>query len=85
MEKVGLELDKAFNIHYDKTREGQRGMCMACVHDVTDNHTRRNGNLKRRISRNPVRCSTGHNSPMLGGQWVQHVLEVNPNNSFTKN
>ncbi len=32
---MGLELDKAFNTHRNKTREGQRGTCMAHAHEVT--------------------------------------------------
>ncbi len=34
-EKVGLELDKLFNAHKDKTRERQEGTYMDCVHDIT--------------------------------------------------
>ncbi len=32
---MGLGLDKAFNAHIDKTREGQRSMCMAHAHNIT--------------------------------------------------
>ncbi len=32
---MGLELDKAFNAHRDKTREEQRGTCMSHAHDIT--------------------------------------------------
>ncbi len=59
---MGLELDKAFNAHTEKTRGEQRGTCMACAHDITKNHRRWNGNLRKRIPRNPVRGETGHNT-----------------------
>ncbi len=48
-EKVGLELDKAFNAHRDKTRERQWGTCMAHAHDITKNQRRRHRNILKRI------------------------------------
>ncbi len=61
---MGLELDKAFNAHRDKTREGQRGTCMAHAHDITKNQRRRRGNLQMRIPGNHERGATRHNSMM---------------------
>ncbi len=52
---MGIELDKVFNAHNDSTREGQRGACMERAHDITKNHRRRNGNLQKRMPRNPMR------------------------------
>ncbi len=59
---VGLELDKAFNAHNDKTRGGLRGTCMSCAHDITKNHRRRNSNLQKRIPGNHARDAIGHKS-----------------------
>ncbi len=59
---MGLELDKAFDAHRDKTREGQRGTCMARAHDVTENQRRRHRNLQKRIPGNHERGATGHNT-----------------------
>ncbi len=44
-DKVGLELDKAFNTHKDNTRERQGGMCMARVHGITKYPRGRHRNL----------------------------------------
>ncbi len=38
---MGIELDKAFNANKDKTREGWEGACVACDHDITKNHRRK--------------------------------------------
>ncbi len=59
-DKVDVELDRAFNTHKEKTREGQGGKCMACAHEFIKNHRRRNWNLQRRIPRNPMRGEAGH-------------------------
>ncbi len=64
MKKVGLELDKAFNTHEDKTRERQGSMYMAHVHDSTKNTRRRHRNLHKKIPGNPVRGATGHNASL---------------------
>ncbi len=66
--KVGLELDKAFNTHKDKTREGQRSTCMTHAHDVTKNQRRRHWNLQKRIPINHERGTTGHNTLPLRNQ-----------------
>ncbi len=62
MKKVVLELDKTFNAHRDKTREGRRDTCMAHAHDFTRNQRRRHSNLQMRILRNHERGTTGHNN-----------------------
>ncbi len=69
---MGLVLDKAFNAHRDKTREGQRGTCMASAHDITKNQRRRLGNLQKRIPRNHERGATGHNT------WMSHANPTFP-------
>ncbi len=67
---MGLDLDKSFNAHNDKTREGQRGTCIACAHDITKNHRRRNRNLQKGIPGNPVRGTTGHNRLCLNSGLI---------------
>ncbi len=37
-EKVGIEQDKVFNTHKDRTNEGQKGLYMAHAHGITKDH-----------------------------------------------
>ncbi len=37
-DKVGIELDKVFNAHNDKAREGEEGVKMAFAHGATKNN-----------------------------------------------
>ncbi len=62
---MSIELDKIFNAHKDKTREGQEDTCMAYAHDVTKTIEGRNRNLQKKIPRNPVRGATGRNNLIL--------------------
>ncbi len=62
---MGLEIDKVFNAHKDKTREGQRGTCMALAHDVTYNQGRRHRNLHKRIPGNCERGTTEHKCSLV--------------------
>ncbi len=59
-DKVGIKLDKVFNAHNDKTREGQGGTCMRCANDITKNHRKRNRNLQKGNHGHSVRGTTGH-------------------------
>ncbi len=40
-QKMGVELDKAFNAHKDKTRKGKEGTCDASAHDVSEIHRKK--------------------------------------------
>ncbi len=57
--KDDIKLDKAFNTQTDKTREGQEGKCMVCVHDIKKAIYGRNENLQKRIPRNPLEEQLG--------------------------